>query len=426
MHVFTNISEMQFGFKSKHSTSQCTFVMTEVIHYYNSTGTDVYSVLLDASQAFDRVQYVKLFKLLLQKGICPLYARFLICMYTKQEFVVRWSGCSSNPCTVCNGVKQGGILSPILFIVYIDVLLGRLSASGLGCYIGNVFYGAMGYADDVVLLSPSVGGMDRMLDICSKFSFDYDVLFNATKSKTLIYRSNCGHVYERDVEFTLLNDTIAGSNVEKHLGHVVGNNVENAKIDKAVAELNSRTNMLIVQFKSVPFHILYSLFRSYCMSMYGCVLWDISNTVCNRFFTAWRKNVRRVLRVPYMTHCNLLPLLCDDINIDMQVHSRIAKFLKTCIVSPNAMVSTCMRLAMSGSGSPCSSNISVLSWLYRVPREHIISQSLQFYTVADVDLMIKASIICDLLYMRQQAFASLSDFFSTEQIDFVINTLCTE
>ncbi len=230
MDVF-NVSCMQFGFKSKHSTSQCTFVMDEVINYYNTKGSNVYTTLLDASQAFDRVQYVKLFRLLLSKNICPLICRFLICMYTKQVFKVCWSGSVSRIYRISNGVKQGGILSPILFIVYIDVLLCRLSISGYGCYIGNMFYGAMGYADDIVILSPTVMGMDKSLEICSEFALEYNVLFNASKSKVICYKYHVSHI--QNVSFSLMGNTIENSSVEKHLGHVVGNNSNNSVMDNA-------------------------------------------------------------------------------------------------------------------------------------------------------------------------------------------------
>jgi hypothetical protein len=53
---------MQFGFKSAYSTTQCTFVMQEIIDYYSRNGSSVYLIMLDASPAFDRVHYVKLFK----------------------------------------------------------------------------------------------------------------------------------------------------------------------------------------------------------------------------------------------------------------------------------------------------------------------------------------------------------------------------
>ena len=82
-------SELQCGFKEKHSTNQCTFVVNEVIYYTNNNG-NVYLTLIDASKAFDRVQYVKLFKLLLSKNVCPIIARFLAVMYTSQSFRVKW------------------------------------------------------------------------------------------------------------------------------------------------------------------------------------------------------------------------------------------------------------------------------------------------------------------------------------------------
>ena len=62
--------DLQFGFKAKHSTSLCTFVIDEVTQHYLNNGSNVYIMLLDASQAFDRVNYCKLFRLLLKKGLC--------------------------------------------------------------------------------------------------------------------------------------------------------------------------------------------------------------------------------------------------------------------------------------------------------------------------------------------------------------------
>ena len=72
--------DLQYGFKAGHSTTQCSFVLEEVVDYYVRNKSPVFVVLLDASRAFDRIQYVKLFKLLLNRGLCSLIARFLAYM----------------------------------------------------------------------------------------------------------------------------------------------------------------------------------------------------------------------------------------------------------------------------------------------------------------------------------------------------------
>ena len=74
-------SELQFGFRSGFSTTQGTFALQEVINFYIERNSMISCVLLDASKAFDRVNYIKLFDLLVERGICPLVINLLISMY---------------------------------------------------------------------------------------------------------------------------------------------------------------------------------------------------------------------------------------------------------------------------------------------------------------------------------------------------------
>ena len=100
---------------------------------------------------------------------------------------VRWQGERSEPFDCSNGVKQGGVLSPVLFCIYMDALLDELSKEGVGCHVGHAFAGALSYADDLTLISPSLNSMKKMLSICERFANSYDVLFNSSKSVSLIF-----------------------------------------------------------------------------------------------------------------------------------------------------------------------------------------------------------------------------------------------
>ena len=95
-----------------------------------------------------------------------------------QSFRVKWCESLTVITGATNGVKQGGVMSPLLFTLYMDQLLLRLKDRGYGCHIGNVFYGALSYADDVILLSPTLCGMNQMLSICELYGVEYSVKFN--------------------------------------------------------------------------------------------------------------------------------------------------------------------------------------------------------------------------------------------------------
>ena len=89
--------------------------------------------------------------------MCPLFRRFIFNMYRNQNIQIGWKDSLSDVFSMKNGVKQGVVLSPVLFTVFIDILLQKLHKSGVGCHIDGVF------ADDIALLSPF---LRTMMSIC--------------------------------------------------------------------------------------------------------------------------------------------------------------------------------------------------------------------------------------------------------------------
>ena len=98
-------------------------MLLETIEYYIENGSDCYLLLLDASKAFDRVEFVKLFNTLRDRKMCPIVLRLIMNMFTNQEIQVKWNTVLSSKCKTSNGVKQGGCLSPSLFSVYLNNLI---------------------------------------------------------------------------------------------------------------------------------------------------------------------------------------------------------------------------------------------------------------------------------------------------------------
>ena len=316
--------------------------------------------------------------------------------------------------------KQGGVMSPLLFTIYIDVLLCRLRNSGYGCHIGNMFCGALGYADDVILLAPTVTAMNHLLDICTEYGLEYDVLFNPDKTK-LIYFDNVKCNSSPNIR--LSGKPIEIVEYDKHLGFVVGNVEPQHIISQAVNEFLGKVNMVKSHFKYIPHEIMYKLFKTYCMPLYGCTLWDFSNKVINKFYVAWRKAIRYILGLPRTTHCVLLHQICSDIPVLEQLYSRFINFIKGLNNSNNQVTNMCVNIALQGSNSIVSNNITIVSNYLSVSRYNIpysnIHQIVRNSTVSDT-----AQVIKDLLDMKHRNMFE-STFFHYNDIKFMIEVLCT-
>jgi len=138
-------------------------VLKETVAYYVQNQNPVFCTFLDSTKAFERVNYYKLFKLLVKRVLPLLIIRVLANLYMNNLVRVSWGDAMTDYYTALNGVKQGAVLSPIVYCVYVDDLLLILSKAGVGCFIGLHFVGALAYADDLVLLAPNASAMRNVL-----------------------------------------------------------------------------------------------------------------------------------------------------------------------------------------------------------------------------------------------------------------------
>ena len=154
----------QFGFKKGHSTDLCIYPLKEYIEYYKNRKTSVFVSMLDASKAFDRVNFCLLFQKLLSRNVPLFIVRILAMWYTHQKMCIRWGNAISPSFTVSNGVKQGGIISPILFNVYMDGLNVLLNSSNVAIPMDREFTSPSRYAISMVARASSSLGVTCLGD----------------------------------------------------------------------------------------------------------------------------------------------------------------------------------------------------------------------------------------------------------------------
>ena len=400
-------SELQFSFKSEHSTNMCTSIFKEVCSYYKARNTDVFVCLLDASKAFDRVHYGKLFELLNKRKVPVIVRRLLLDMYTRQHIQATWNGSLSEAFTVENGVKQGGILSPILFCVYMDELLNRINNSGLGCHIGHKSYSGLGYADDVTVLTPSVKALQMILHICEDFALEYNVLFNC--KKTICMRVGSGGK-PPDRSVTLNGSNLIWNRKVKHLGNVVTCDLSDADdITFKKGVFISQVNKMNVKFSSVHSTLKGQLLQTYCCSFYGCQTWDLTGRSVRCMGTEWNKAVRRTLSIPYKTRTNILPHLVVGKSFVDQHKSRVSNFLDSFIHSRNTHVSYIGARARWYSHGPLGRNFT------RCQADVSVAEPV-------ADLLVRSQAIRELIDVRD----GISELpgLTHEEIQSVIESLC--
>ena len=160
-------------------------VLKQCSEKYNKKNSTVYACFMDMSKAFDTTSHDILFKKLINCGVPDYIVSILREWYVHQQVVVDWKGVLSQPFFTTCGVRQGGILSALLFNVYMDNLSKELSRHDIGCSLGKNIINHVIYADDIVVFSPSIKGLQILTDVCSNYMTNNFLKLNVKKTKCM-------------------------------------------------------------------------------------------------------------------------------------------------------------------------------------------------------------------------------------------------
>ena len=117
-----------------------------------------------------------------------MLVRILLFWYTKQTMCVKWGNCMSDYVYVSKGVKQGGIVSPKLYSVYVDDLSDYLAKSQIRWHINNACANHVMHADAICLMAPSPAALQKLIHIYYEFSIQNNLSFNFTKSFCMVFK----------------------------------------------------------------------------------------------------------------------------------------------------------------------------------------------------------------------------------------------
>ena len=227
-------------------------------------------------------------------------------MYRNQEVNVKWNGKTSNHFKIYNGVKQGAILSPRLFSIYIDSLFSTLRRRKIRCWLGGSYIEIVGYSDDLFLICPSAEGLQEMIKTCEVYAkengltFSTDVIPSKSKTKCLKFEINPRKVADIKLEGNILPWVRNGN----HLGTHINSQIDGLSHDilRKGASYTQRNNEIIQETpKTHPklrCQINYLFNTNFC----GAQIWDLFSKSRESLYNTWNVSIRKMFELPFKIH----------------------------------------------------------------------------------------------------------------------------
>ena len=340
--------ELQFGYQQKTSTNMCTWLAIETIDYFLRNGSEGFVGVMDMMKAFDNVKQSVFFWKLIDKGIPPIYLRFLLNIALCFVYNVCWNGTLSDTFPIGIGVKHGGVLSPHFYCIYTDDLFTHLRKKKTGCWVEGKFVGILGYAADLLLLSPSLDGLHEMIKSCKEHVRILNLSFS-TNANLIKCKMKCMAFLNQERE--MRNITLDGKDLpwvrtEKHFGCKIDDKIYGLNDDLMekratyINKVNELTHEFYFDHPLTKVRIN-NIFNSH---FYGSAHWELFGIEALRLEKSWDVSQRIMLGIPRNSHRYFIEPMSDTKHKTFSLFKKYIKFVDSIESSSKSVLKRMLRI----------------------------------------------------------------------------------
>ena len=196
-HTCKNLPKIRTGYKRYASawhglgTREALFILNVLIQRALDVNCDVFACFIDFEKAFDTVNHNKLVETLHRLGLDDKDVRIISNLYWQQKAFIRIGDGTSEEFENRQGVRQGFVLSPLLFNAYAERLFREaIEEAEDGILMNGVLINNLRYADDTVLLADTAEGLQRLLVKVAEVCESYNMRLNTEKTKVMTISKN--------------------------------------------------------------------------------------------------------------------------------------------------------------------------------------------------------------------------------------------
>lgn len=299
-HVDNLLEESQSGFRKGRCTQDHIFTLRQIqektIEYKNKA----YICFIDLTKAFDKVKRAQVWETLQKYNVEEDLLSAIKCIYKKTRNYVVQGNLESKEFITTEGLRQGGSLSPLLFIILMDDIVKEIKTSSKQLPIGyrnlkQTGINECAFADDVVIYAKSEKDLQRNLDAWKEALDRRQMKINGSKTKVMVISRE-----EEQIQILLENKKLEQVSSFKYLGSIfesTGGNEKDvdSRIKATVSTFYALKNTLINK-KEISKNTKIKIYKTIYLPTltYGCESWVLSDRQKSKLQATEMKFLRRV------------------------------------------------------------------------------------------------------------------------------------
>ena len=296
------IAEEQAGFRRGRSTTEQIFNLRVLCEKYLQHQQDLYHAFIDFKKAFDRVWHAALFATMSKFNIRPNIIRVIKSLYEKATSAVLLNGNIGEWFRTTVGVRQGCLLSPTLFNIFLEIIMDQAIEDFEGTVsIGGRNISNLRFADDIDVIAGSEEELRNLLERMHNSASAFGMEISGEKPELMT--NNINGISNN---ITIGSETLEEVNSFKYLGSIISDEGSKKEILSRIAQTTAAMVKLkpIWNDRQIRFCTKIRLMRSLAMSifLYACETWTLTAELQRRISALEMRCYRKIMNISYIDH----------------------------------------------------------------------------------------------------------------------------